>query len=352
MAHDDLRREKVTFGVRVPNSGPLASPAAIVQVAKEAERLGFDSVWVHDHLTWTEEIHRTHISSGSDEAMQTNDKPDFYEAVTTLSYLAGLVNSVRIGIACLMLPCRNPIYAAKQAATLDVLSGGRLDLGVGIGSPATIKSREFEVLGVNRKLRGKITDEYIEAMKAVWTTHPSSYEGRFINFRDAEIFPKPLQKPHPPIWVGGWTEAAMKRTAAHGDGWLPAWLTPEAIGARYQEIKKMGRRFGRDGDAIRLGIEVYASIDEDSSKAKKNALGTFLASRGTYERDMTLEYLESVSLIGSPEEIRKKIHAYSKAGVSHFEIKFIYPTMSRHLEMMRSFSEEVVLKLDTYCLLP
>lgn len=339
-------RKKVTFGIRVPNSGPLASPASIVTVAKEAEALGYDSIWVHDHLTWTEEIHRTHISSGSDEALKTNENPDFYEAVATLSYLAGLVRSVRIGIACLMLPCRNPIYAAKQTATLDVLSGGRLDLGVGIGSPATIKSREYEVIGVDRRVRGKICDDYVGAMKAVWTSHPSSYEGRFLSFKDAEIFPKPLQKPHPPLWVGGWTEAAIKRTAMLGDGWLPAWLTPEDIGSRYRRLKEMAGQFGRDGDAIHLGIEVYASIDEDSSKAKQNALGTFQASRGTYEREMTLEYLESVSLIGSPEEIREKVRAYAGAGVSHFEIKFIYPTMDKHLEMMRLFSEEVLRSLS------
>ncbi len=340
-------RKKVTFGIRVPNSGPLASAASIAETARAAESLGFDSIWVHDHLTWTAEIHKTHISSGSDEALKTNENPDFYEAVTTLAYLGGLVHSARIGIACLILPCRNPIYAAKQMATLDVLSGGRLDLGVGIGSPATIESREFEVFGVDRRLRGKICNDYIRAMKAIWTSHPSSYEGRFVNFRDAEIFPKPLQKPHPPIWVGGWTEAAMKRTAMLGDGWLPAWLTPEDIGSRYRQLKEMAGQFGRDGEAIHLGIEVYASIDEDSSKAKTAALGTFRASRGTYEREMTLEYLESVSLIGSPDDVREKVRAYADAGVSHFEIKFIYPTMSRHLEMMRLFSDEVLRKLSS-----
>jgi probable F420-dependent oxidoreductase len=297
---------------------------------------------VHDHLTWTEEIHRTHISSGSDEALKANEKPDFYESVTTLSYLAGLLRSARLGVACLMLPCRNPIYAAKQIATLDVLSGGRLDLGVGIGSPATIKSREFEVVGVDKSLRGKICDDYIRAMQAIWTSHPSSYEGRFVSFRDAEIFPKPAQKPHPPIWVGGWTEAAMKRTARLGDGWLPAWLTPEDIGRCYRQLKEMAGQFGRDGEAIQLGIEVYASVDEDSANAKRNALGTFQASRGTYEREMTLEFLESVSLIGSPNEVRNQIRAYTSTGVSHFEIKFIYPTMERHLEMMELFSEEVL----------
>ncbi len=342
MKDSNPQAKKVTFGNRLPNSGPLASPDAIARVAKESESLGFDSVWVHDHLTWTAEIHRTHISSGSEEALKAHGDPDFYEAMTTLAYLAGIVKSIRLGMACLVVPCRNPIYAAKQVASLDVLCGGRLDLGVGIGSPATIKSREYEVVGVDRRVRGKICDDYIKAMKVVWTTNPSSYEGKFITFTDAEIYPKPLQRPHPPLWVGGWTEAAMKRTSLLGDGWLPAWLTPEDIGARYRQVKAMAAQAGRNGDAIHLGIEVYVSIDKDSSMAKKNAIGTFQASRGTYEREMTLEYLESVSLIGSPEEIREKIHAYAHSGVSHFEIKFIYPTIERMLDMMALFSEEVL----------
>src|SRR5574341_2464902 len=94
---------KVTFGIRVPNSGPLASPESIVAVAQEAEALGFDSVWVHDHLTWSDEIHRTHISSGSDNSHTGNASPDFFEAMTSLSYLAGLVRKVRLGIACVVV---------------------------------------------------------------------------------------------------------------------------------------------------------------------------------------------------------------------------------------------------------
>ena len=131
----------VTFGVRVPNSGPLAAVESMVEVDQEAESLGFDSVWVHDHLTWSDEIHRTHISSGADHGDVGNVSPDFYEAMTSLAYLAGLVRSVSLGIACVVVPCRNPLLAAKQIATLDVLCKGRLDIGVGIGSPSTIKSR-------------------------------------------------------------------------------------------------------------------------------------------------------------------------------------------------------------------
>lgn len=332
----------VTFGIRAPNSGPLAGPESMVEVAQESEALGYDSVWVHDHLTWSDEIHRTHISSGADHSDTGNRSPDFYEAITSLSYIAGLVRSVRLGIACVVVPCRNPLLAAKQLATLDVLSKGRLDIGVGIGSPSTIKSREYEVLGVDRRQRGKIADDHLRAMKTVWTTHPATYEGPFVSFRDAEICPKPHQKPHPPLWIGGWTEAAMRRTAALGDGWLPAWLLPEDIGRRFGEVKQMAERLGRDPENLHLGIEVYGCIDEDAAKARRDGFGTLAIGQSTFERFMSVEQLAEVSLIGSPEEIRRRVKAYSQAGVSHFEIKFIYPSLARHSQMLQLFAREVV----------
>jgi probable F420-dependent oxidoreductase len=332
----------VTFGVRVPNSGPLASADSMVAVAQEAEALDYDSVWVHDHLTWSDEIHRTHISSGADHGDAGNASPDFYEAMTSLAYLAGQVDTVRLGIACVVVPCRNPLLAAKQLATLDVLCQGRLDIGVGIGSPSTIKSREYEVLGVNRKQRGKIADDHLRAMKTIWTTHPASYEGPFVSFKNAEICPKPLQKPNPPLWVGGWTEAAMRRAAALGDGWLPAWLLPKDIGKRFRELKELAERNGRDPEKIHLGIEVYGCVDEDPAKARRDGFGTLAIGQSTFERFMSVEQLAEVSLIGSPEEICRRVHAYSEAGVSHFEIKFIYPNLERHSQMLQLFAKEVL----------
>jgi len=333
---------KVTFGIRVPNSGPLASPESMLQVAQEAEVLGFDSVWVHDHLTWSDEIHRTHISSGSDDSHTGIASPDFFEALTSLSYLAGFVRKVRLGIACVVVPCRNPLLAAKQIATLDVLCNGRLDIGVGIGSPSTIKSREYEVLGVNKKHRGKIADDHLRAMKTIWTNHPASFDGDFVKFENAEICPKPIQKPHPPLWVGGWTEAAMQRTAKLGDGWLPAWLLPDDIGRRFRELKELAEKLGRDPDKIHLGIEVYGCIDKDGAKARKDGYGTLAIGQSTFERMMSVEQLAAVSLIGSPEQIHRQVKAYSDAGVSHFEIKFIYPTLERHSEMLQLFAREVL----------
>ena len=338
----NLTRHRITFGIRAPNSGPLATPASMVAVAQEAEALGYDSVWVHDHLTWSDEIHRTHISSGADHGDAGNASPDFYEAMTSLAYLAGLARSVRLGIACVVVPCRNPLLAAKQLATLDVLCQGRLDIGVGIGSPSTIKSREYEVLGIDRRQRGKMADDHLRAMKAIWTTHPSSYAGPFVKFTDAAICPKPLQKPHPPLWVGGWTEAAMRRTAALGDGWLPAWLLPEDIGKRFRELKDLAAQHGRDPEKIQLGIEVYGCIDEDRAKARRDGFGTLAIGQSTFERFMSVEQLAEVSLIGSPEEIRRRVKAYSDAGVSHFEIKFIYPSLERHSQMLQLFAREIL----------
>ena len=163
-----------------------------------------------------------------------------------------------------------------------------------------------------------------------------------MRFHDAAICPKPLQKPHPPLWVGGWTEAAMKRTAILGDGWLPAWLLPEDIGKRFRELKDVAAQHGRDPEKIHLGIEVYGCIDEDPAKARQDGFGTLAIGQSTFERFMSVEQLAEVSLIGSPEEIRRRVKAYSDAGVSHFEIKFIYPSLERHSEMLELFAREVM----------
>ncbi|MEE9551082.1 MAG: LLM class flavin-dependent oxidoreductase, partial [Candidatus Binatia bacterium] len=161
--------KNIQFGIRVPNSGPLSSIESIVQATQFAEEVGFDSIWVHDHVVWSSEMHRHHISSGATEAVRENQEANFFEALTTLGYLAAKTKSITIGVACLVMPCRNPIYAAKQTATLDVLCNGRLVVGVGLGSKATRESDEFGVFGVSYDRRGDRTDEYIEAMKAIWT---------------------------------------------------------------------------------------------------------------------------------------------------------------------------------------
>jgi len=202
---------KISFGVRVPNSGPLSNIENIVNAAKSAEELGFDAIWVHDHVVWSSEMHRHHISSGAAEALTDTQDANFFEATTILSYLAAETKKIVLGVACLVMPCRNPIYAAKQYSTLDHLANGRLLIGVGLGSKATRESDEFGVFGVPYERRGDRTDEYIQAMKAIWTQPLAAYKGDFIEFKGAEVYPKPFQQPHPPVWIGGWMKLAAKR---------------------------------------------------------------------------------------------------------------------------------------------
>ena len=185
---------KISFGVRVPNSGPLSSIENIVKATKTAEELGFDAVWVHDHVVWSSEMHRHHISSGAAEALTDTQDANFFEATTILSYLAAETKKIVLGVACLVMPCRNPIYAAKQYSTLDHPCQGRLLVGVGLGSKATRESDEFGVFGVPYDRRGDRTDEYIEAMKAIWTQPLASYKGNFIEFNNAEVYPQAISK--------------------------------------------------------------------------------------------------------------------------------------------------------------
>jgi len=335
--------KKIQFGVRVPNSGPLAAKENIVKAAKEAERLGMDSVWVHDHVVWSSEMHRHHISSGAAEALSGDQEANFYESLTTLAYLAAETKSITLGVACLVLPCRNPVYAAKQTATLDRLCDGRLIVGVGLGSKATRESKEFDVFGVPIKARPRMTDEYIEAMKAVWVQPLASYEGKYISFKDAEVFPKPVQKPHPPVWVGGWMDKAAERAGKYGEGWIPGWLSPKEMKRGCEILAKTAAEHGRDPNKITIAVEKLAAIARTRDDALNLALPTIRESSTSYERDVdTIQFALDRHIIGSVDDVRRRVDEFIEAGVEHFELKIIYPTMESLFEQMTLWSKEIL----------
>lgn len=334
---------QVSFGVRVPNSGPLASVENISRAATEAEALGFDSVFVHDHVVWSSAMHRHHISSGAHEALLDDQTADFYEALTVLGYLAGVTRRVQLGVACLVMPTRNPIYAAKQLASLDHLSGGRILAGVGLGSKATFESDEFEVFGVPFTKRGRITDEYIEAMKAIWEQPLASYNGEFVSFKDAEIFPKPVQKPGPPLWVGGWTDHAARRTGRLGDAWVPGWLSPTEMGAGAELVRRTATEHGRDPERITIAVEKLAVIDRDRDAAMARAVPTVQTSSKTYERDVDqLQFALDRHIFGSVDDVKRRVGEFVDNGVTHFELKLIYPTMDELTRQMELWAEEIL----------
>ena len=338
---------KIQFGVRVPNSGPLSSVENIVKAAKQAEELGFDSIWVHDHVVWSSEMHKHHISSGAAEALADDQEANFFEATTMLSYLASETKKITLGVACLVMPCRNPIYAAKQYATLDWLAKGRLIVGVGLGSKATRESDEFGVFGVPYDRRGDRTDEYIEAMKTVWTKPIASYKGEFIEFKNAEIFPKPYTKPHPPVWVGGWMKLAAKRAGRYGEGWIPGWLSPSEMKVGCGILAEAAREKGRDPKKITIAVEKLATIAKTREEGLNLAMPTLKTSSESYERDInSMQFALDRHIFGSVADVRKRIDEFVEAGVQHFELKIIYPTIDSLIRQMTLWSEEILPHYD------
>ncbi|HVB77628.1 MAG TPA: LLM class F420-dependent oxidoreductase [Candidatus Nitrosotalea sp.] len=334
---------EIEFGIRVPNSGPLSSPENMVLAARAAEDLGFDSIWVHDHVLWSSEMHRHHISSGATEAITDEQDADFFESLTTLAYLAPQTERIRLGVACLVMPTRHPIYAAKQTATVDRLCGGRLIVGVGLGSKATRESREFEAFGVPLQPRGRRTDEYIEAMKALWTQPQASYQGRYVTFEGAEMYPKPVQKPHPPVWVGGWMDQAAARAGRLGDGWIPGWLSPQEMARGVEILRASALEHGRDPDRITIAVEKLAAIAPTREEALELALPTIRESSQSYERDVdNIQFALDRHIIGSFDDVRRRVEEFIAAGVTHFELKVIYPNMESLLRQMSIWAEEIL----------
>jgi probable F420-dependent oxidoreductase len=204
----------VDFDIWLPTANPMATPEMLAAVAGEAEARGVGTIWVGEHVV-TFERYASSYPYAEDGTMPLPPGSGLLEPFTTLAFLAALTTTVRLGTAMCLLPQRNPVYTAKDVATVDWLSNGRVDFGVGVGW----LREEFEVLGAPWPRRGARTDEYLEVLRALWCDDPSSFAGSFYSLPPCNFHPKPVQDPHPPIHVGGETDAALRRTARVGVGW-------------------------------------------------------------------------------------------------------------------------------------
>jgi probable F420-dependent oxidoreductase len=211
------------YGFTVPSRGPLATPESLVAIARRGEELGYDSISLGDHILVPRAIGSEYPYTETGEYPGSSTGSSL-EQLSVLSYLAGQTNSIRLSASVMVVPHRNPLVAAKSLATIDVLSSGRLVVGVGTGW----MKEEFQALGVPPfEDRGLVTDEYIQVMKELWTNETPSFEGKYCNFKDISFLPKPIQKPHPPLWVGGESRRAMRRAAKFCDGWCPIDVNPK-----------------------------------------------------------------------------------------------------------------------------
>jgi probable F420-dependent oxidoreductase len=237
------------YGIHLGMGALVCGRNELKEVATVAEELGFDSILLGDHIVNAKKIESPwpYTEYYGNDLKQLpfsiyTDAPGL-DLFDTLAFLAAVTQKPRIGSSVLIVPYRNPYDVARRIATLDVLSGGRMILGVGVGW----MEEEFQLLGIPFKERAQRTREYIGVMKALWTQENPRFDGQFIKLdRDINMLPLPLQKPHPPIWVGGETTAAMRRVVEFGDGWHIALLTTEQIASLYERLRRELDKAGRD----------------------------------------------------------------------------------------------------------
>jgi len=234
------------IGVSVPNIGPVATPEAVKTVAQKAEALGYNSLWTVERLLWPVNPKQpypvTPDGSLPEEYKYTLDPLD------TLTFAAAHTSKIRLGTSVLDMPYYNPVTLARRLSTLDILSKGRLNVGLGLGwSPD-----EMEATGADMKVRGARADEFIQVLKTIWTTDPAEYHGKFFSLAKSYINAKPVQKPHPPIYIAAFAPAALKRVATMADGWNPTGLPLEAMAQMFGAIKQMAEAAGRDPAELKM----------------------------------------------------------------------------------------------------
>lgn len=207
--------------VWLPTPNPIATGDYLAAVAGRAEERGIGAIWVGEHVVMFDR-YESQYPYAPDGKMPLPGETGLLEPFTTLAFLAGLTRQVRLGTAMVLLPQRNPVYTAKQVSTLDWLSDGRVEFGIGVGW----LKEEFEVLGVPWPHRGRRTDEYIDVLRSLWCEDVSSFSGQFYDMAPCTMYPKPVQSPHPPLHIGGESGAALGRVARSGQGWFTFNRTP------------------------------------------------------------------------------------------------------------------------------
>lgn len=333
------------FAVMLPQSGRLAGPQALVDVAQAAEALGFETVSARDHLIFD----GSYITSGMRGLDIPGDDRTMFEALETLTYVAAATRTIRLGTSVLILPNRHPLLLAKQTSTLDYVSGGRLLLGLGIGPNRRETSADTTLLGSHRGSlareydsfgahgpRGPRMDEYFDALVRLWTEDRPSFSGEFVHFEDVLMFPKPVQRPYPPIVVGGRSDAARRRAANWDAGWLPSQVTVEEIREGCAALAALRAEHGRTGLPDTIGINVHsviaASVDAAFDVAEPT-LGKMFANReGYFER----------TLSGDVDTFIERVRAYRDAGVTYVELKPVVPSIDALIAQLETVSTSVM----------
>ncbi len=307
------------YGFYLPTRGPLGNSDDITEIAGAGERLGYATIVIGDHIVFPVQVASPYpyTVDGGFPGMG-----DAMEQLTLMSFIAGITTTSRLVTSVMILPHRNPLATAKILATIDVLSKGRVTVGVGVGW----MREEFEALGApDFDKRGAASNEYLEIFKKCWTQDPVSHDGEFYSFKELRCMPHPVQDPHPPIWIGGHSRAALRRVAKYGDGWHPVGATsasplpPAEFQVLLDTLKGMMEAEGRDYDELTISFKAPS-----------------------YDPGRLPEGHDRLLFTGEPGRIAEDIRAYKAMGVHEVIFDFRAPPAAKTVENMEHFMAEVV----------
>lgn len=313
------------YGFNIPNGGPLATPQAIETIAQRGEALGFAILAIPDHIVFPRHIDSRYPYSASGKfGFDATMAGDFLEPFALMAHLAGVTSKARLLTSVIVVPYRHPVLTAKLVSTIDVLSGGRVILGCGVGW----MEEEFGPVGAPPfKERGKVTDEYIAAFRELWTNPDPRFDGAYTSFSDIYAEPKPVQKPLP-IWIGGESPPALRRAARLGDGWYPIGCNPhhpmdtlERFATMLATMHGFAEEAGRDPQSIELahwavwyGGDAPIAADNDQRQL----------------------------FTGNADDVAGDIRALEDLGLRSLVFNFLRESVEETLETMERFTKEVL----------
>jgi len=329
------------FGVALPTCTegmlypiPFAAPKDVVRVAVEAERLGYYAVMGNDHMTTQAYVRK-----------RWPEPPNFFEPLITYAYCASSTKTIRFMTGVIVLPMRHPVVLAKQVATLDQFTGGRVILGVGVGA----YREEYEATQPQLKSvpRADLVEEGIRSLQLLFNERRATFHGRHYQFDDVEMYPKPLQ-PTLPIFSGGNAEGSIKRAAELCQGWLPAGMGPQRIGEARDRLLAYAGAAGRDGSAVEIAPQLVVCVGRTAEAAEKDFKRSqvyehLLSLQQSTLKGFDIDSYVSMNLIGSIDQVRDLIDGYRRAGASHLSgLLFVSNSVEEYLEQMQLFAESVM----------
>ena len=303
------------IGISIPR---LPDGPGLRRFVQRAEELGFESVLAGDHIVLptggTSQYPYTTDGSFSRPA----DEP-FLETMTLLGYLAACTESIKLGSTVVILPYRNPVVQAKMFASLDVLTNGRMICGIGVGW----LEKEFEILGVPYAQRGPMSDEFLQIFKILWTEDNPEFHGRFYHVDGIQFYPKPVQQPPIPIWVGGHTHRALRRTAKYGDCWHTTRQTPDFVAENLPYLRQQTERAGRDPASISISLKRSLHFT-DIGLGEGNTVRT------------------GGAMIGSTQEVIDDVYYCREVGIDQLTYDFRVDGMDQLIQVMERLADRVL----------